>query len=525
MAIAYSSYRTFRENNERNTFIIGDGTNHARVSASAEQLLVITVSAQNIGTSVAASNEIQSMVGSVSGEWTKVHEYRSGNGTARDGVVQATFFKYFTTAITNDEITVTFDSARQYKTAELSTWTVAAGTTQVSASSIKTGEGKINEDGGILALSGLPTRDWLFFRGVATKKANYNFGANSGWTSIGTDFSGDIQTAAMYRIIAASTASTDSNPITDAHMNASTLVAFTEGAASDPNNLTGANATQGNTSSTGAIQVAVPLSAENCLQGNTSSTGAISQTHVLVGATSVQTNPSPSAAITQVQILAGSNSTQVNNSAVASVTSGAPTSTLTAPAVDVVEGSLIAVFVRYTGAATDETVSDTASNTYTAVASVASGDVVCKWFYKIAAPAHTTNEVTLTLAESKIDVVLEVFTFTTNAELVYWRSGSGTGTADSVTAQMDLAGKGLILAGTASEFADTYANSDFDFNNDYTKVANSTVDFNQTTPTSLSVVGIAQTQYDVDHTLTFTGTANPSDRAMSIIAFQLKDLL
>jgi hypothetical protein len=85
--------------------------------------------------------------------------------------------------------------------------------------------------------------------------------------------------------------------------------------------LTGAHATQVNNSTTGAISQTHVLTGANATQANTSSTGAISTdgTVTLTGAHATQTNSSSTGAITQTHLLTGIGSTQVNNSSVGAI--------------------------------------------------------------------------------------------------------------------------------------------------------------------------------------------------------------
>lgn len=88
------------------------------------------------------------------------------------------------------------------------------------------------------------------------------------------------------------------------------------GAISQTHQLTGVDCSQSNTSSTGSITVAgsTVLTGADCSQSNTSSTGLITQTHQLTGADCVQSNTSStgSISVTGEILLAGSDCTQSN---------------------------------------------------------------------------------------------------------------------------------------------------------------------------------------------------------------------
>jgi hypothetical protein len=83
--------------------------------------------------------------------------------------------------------------------------------------------------------------------------------------------------------------------------------------------LVGQNATQSNTSSTGAITQNHALSGENCNQVVIISTDAISQTHNLTGAASAQNHSCSTGSISQNHALSGANSSQLNTSSTGAI--------------------------------------------------------------------------------------------------------------------------------------------------------------------------------------------------------------
>jgi hypothetical protein len=92
------------------------------------------------------------------------------------------------------------------------------------------------------------------------------------------------------------------------------------GTASSGTTLVGANSTEANTSSTGAITQAHALTGSNSTQANTSSSGAITQTHALTGANSTQANTASTAAISQSHVLAGASSSEANTASASAIT-------------------------------------------------------------------------------------------------------------------------------------------------------------------------------------------------------------
>ena len=77
-------------------------------------------------------------------------------------------------------------------------------------------------------------------------------------------------------------------------------------------NLTGANSSCVDTSSTGVISQTHVLVGANSSQASTASTAAISQTHILVGTNSSQASTASTTAILQTHALAGAKSAQAN---------------------------------------------------------------------------------------------------------------------------------------------------------------------------------------------------------------------
>ncbi|SCX94064.1 hypothetical protein SAMN05216420_101395 [Nitrosospira sp. Nl5] len=104
--------------------------------------------------------------------------------------------------------------------------------------------------------------------------------------------------------------------------------------------LTGPASTQSNLAGTGAVTlgVAVNLTAAASTQGNVASAAGITQAHVLVHAPSVQDNVAAASAIVQIHILAAASSTQGN------ISSGAEISLAGSPILSTVE--VTAIFRR-----------------------------------------------------------------------------------------------------------------------------------------------------------------------------------
>ncbi len=87
----------------------------------------------------------------------------------------------------------------------------------------------------------------------------------------------------------------------------------------DGSTLTGANGTQVNEASTGAIATTYALSGENLAQSNAASTGSISVDYSLLGNNATQSNQASTGSLLTVYSLTGSNATQENTESTGAV--------------------------------------------------------------------------------------------------------------------------------------------------------------------------------------------------------------
>lgn len=220
---------------------------------AAGSVIVVAIAVDNQQTTDGVSTLVSSVVGSASGTFTKALEYTNGEGAPNAGVTCAVYYRYVTGTITAgaDTITVTLSTAKIAKCAHSYIFSNTGSTCHVAAVS-----GSVSDvDPDLMTLDGLPSREYLFLRVVATERGNFGFGASANYTVIlqnTTTAPGDETDVAIggeYRIFTSTTDST--NPTTGTPQSASVYVAFMD----SPGNVTTAVTGVSSGGSVGAVGV------------------------------------------------------------------------------------------------------------------------------------------------------------------------------------------------------------------------------------------------------------------------------
>lgn len=208
---------------------------------AAGTVIVVTIAADNVQTTDGSSALVSSVNGSYSGAFTKALEYTNGAGAAGAGVTCSVWYKRVATQIAagNDNIVITLGSAVAARCASAYMFTNTGSTCTVAAVS-----GSADDvDPGVMTISGLTSREYLFVRAVATERGNYGFGASTNYTSFGQNTTtspgdgSDVAIGAEYRILTGTGDTTD--PITGTPESASVYVAFMDVAAATNADVTG----------------------------------------------------------------------------------------------------------------------------------------------------------------------------------------------------------------------------------------------------------------------------------------------
>lgn len=233
MAFTHVETRHITRSSAGTSIVAFDGSNDTALTFNAHECVIVTLVIDNVGTTSGAdTNDVTGITG-CDATWTKAKEHRVSNGAAGDGLTVSCWYAYRTTSTTGS-LTITFNGSVTNSHIVASRFAAGTTPTQVSVHPTKASEHKIGADAGALSISSLPSKDWIFFRGVGTERADFGYGATTGWTGLGSNHIGGIQVAGEYLLTTATTASGTSDPGTDAFDNASAMFAITEGALDPP---------------------------------------------------------------------------------------------------------------------------------------------------------------------------------------------------------------------------------------------------------------------------------------------------
>lgn len=153
-------------------------------------LLVLAIAVDNNGTTDADHGEITGVTDSGGNVWTKAREYTNGQGAANAGATISVWFAKVTTALgSGDAITVALSTSKTAKAISAWEFSLSGRASTVSVES-GTQEARDNADAGSLALSGLATRTYLFFRAIAHEGGSVSMTETSGYTQISAASSG-----------------------------------------------------------------------------------------------------------------------------------------------------------------------------------------------------------------------------------------------------------------------------------------------------------------------------------------------
>jgi hypothetical protein len=283
-------------------------------SISAGSVIVVIIACDNTQTTDGESSTVTSVIGTHSGTFTKALEYTNGAGAAAAGVTCGLWYKRLTSTLGagDDEIDITFPSSVVAK----ATYAYIFSTT-TSHCNVAFVYGSANDvDPASMGISGLPSREYLFIRAVATERGNYDFVPSTNYTPFGqnTTTSGgdqtDVAIAAEYRIVTTTGGTTD--PSTGTPESASVYAAFMDVPNVVPVNVTGVSGTTNlGTATTGVRQrpTATGISATASIGSVTQSgkanhtiTGTGFPATASLGTATAKTNVSPT--VTGVQATA-----------------------------------------------------------------------------------------------------------------------------------------------------------------------------------------------------------------------------
>lgn len=315
-------------------------------SIGADNYVLLVINRDNDSTTDGDNGEVTGVTDTQGNTWTKLKEMTNGQGAAAAGAMISVWGCRPSGTYGTTQATVTFGAARNALACYFIAIPIGAGNSmQLDGTQSVAIDAAIGF--GSQTISGLASAQRAYISACCKEgNATTAIVATLGWTSFGlTGQNGPTITATnhiMYRSeykVATSTGET-SNPtwatsgdaasvmlalsettptVTLTGNNASEAHTSTTGAITQTQTLTGSGATETHTSTTGAVVVAQALTGNGATETHTSTTGAISQTHILTGNGATEAHTSATGAITQTQTLTGNGATEAHTSTTGAV--------------------------------------------------------------------------------------------------------------------------------------------------------------------------------------------------------------
>ncbi len=194
------------------------GTSLALVTSAqcpAGNLVILTIALDNTQTTDGQTSEVTSISDPNGNTWTKLGEYCNGQTTAGAGAVISVWRSVLANTIAaGASITATFANSITAKGVSGWQWTLAANKTVQIAGSLQA-RADDDADPGSLSISGLSSKEYLFFRATAVEFGGVNnFTATTNFTKIDYAYSAGSGSAGMtpigeFRILTATSSSSD----------------------------------------------------------------------------------------------------------------------------------------------------------------------------------------------------------------------------------------------------------------------------------------------------------------------------
>lgn len=198
---------------------------------------ILTVVMDNVGTTDADHSEVSGVTDSAGNTYTKLHEHTNGQGGAAAGVTVSLWMTRATTNLASGgTVTITFANTIVAKTASFYEFTVGAPLT-IAGSNQNVLDG--GNGWGSLAISGLASAEYLFFRGLGKEGAsNTGITPTTNYTGISgvrsdANSTSSVMCRGEFRIVTA-TGETSNPSLTVSADSVSAFVALVESAAGNP---------------------------------------------------------------------------------------------------------------------------------------------------------------------------------------------------------------------------------------------------------------------------------------------------
>jgi hypothetical protein len=199
---------------------------------NAGELGVLVIAVDNLDATDGDFNVIQNVTDSAGNTWQKAGEFTNGQGGAGNGATIAIWYTVASATLpTTGSITITLRAALTAKAAIGRAYSIAAGSSVLVAATATRADDGV--DPGLVSLSGLVSRGYLFVRGIASETSTTTaLTPTSGWTAwqqaVTSGGGAATNMGARAEQLIATATSASSDPTLFAADHASLIVAFYE---------------------------------------------------------------------------------------------------------------------------------------------------------------------------------------------------------------------------------------------------------------------------------------------------------
>jgi hypothetical protein len=254
MAFSLDANYLFGNGNESSELSTDWGLSY---SASAGKLVILQIAMNNLGTTDGQTSQLTNVTDSVLNQWTKAGEYTNTlGGAAADGSTIAVWYSVLTNNLTAGThfVTTTYSGNLTAKAVSAIVYSIGAGNTVSVAGSVEVLSND-NSDAGSQSISGLASKEYLFYRAIASETDANNtyvgFTLTAGYSTnvlsprSGTGGSEKLHICTLgEHIIATATGHTSNPTLPDTTSdNASLFIAFQETAPAVTSTVTSTDST------------------------------------------------------------------------------------------------------------------------------------------------------------------------------------------------------------------------------------------------------------------------------------------
>lgn len=169
-------------------------------NVSISDVAIVIVCKDNTSTTSGVTNEITAVTDSKGNWWQKLGERTSAQGAASAGATVAIFASTLTATLATGVDTISATIANSVNASCMSGWSFTFANNARVAVVASTGESVTSATYGSVAISGLDSREYLFFRGIALEGKTFSFTNTANFTAVSTDFADLTGTASSISV-------------------------------------------------------------------------------------------------------------------------------------------------------------------------------------------------------------------------------------------------------------------------------------------------------------------------------------